>query len=215
MFLSRRFRINVQKIVRAEELIRKMRGGSQAHLIRTDDGGFCVVKFQNNPQHRRVLINESISTALLTHLQIETPAAVLVRIDKDFIHTHLELAIDLDSDVFLPSQACSLGLSTPAILQRSRSTTSSQNPFWRMSTTLLTSSACLSSTNGCVTWINGRRCLCETGGLTAPEIPKDFRIQGPDDRSRARILRGVLGIPERTRSGAVLTKSCVQKGNIV
>ena len=140
----------MQKIVRAEELIRKMRGGSQAHLIRTDDGSFCVVKFQNNPQHRRILINESISTALLTHLQIETPAAVLVRIDEDFIHTHVELAIDL-ADAFFPSQACNLGLSTPAILQRSRCTTSSQNPFSRMSTTLLTLSVCLSSTNGCVT----------------------------------------------------------------
>ena len=34
-----------------------MRGGAQSHLMRCDDGNYYVVKFQNNPQHRRVLVN--------------------------------------------------------------------------------------------------------------------------------------------------------------
>jgi hypothetical protein len=42
----------------ARRLVRKMRGGAQAHLIEADDGHFYVVKFRNNPQGRRILVNE-------------------------------------------------------------------------------------------------------------------------------------------------------------
>jgi hypothetical protein len=110
---SRHFRIKVQKIVRAQEVIRKMRGGSQAHLIRTDDDRFYVVKLKNNPQHRRVLINESIAAALLTHLKIETPPAVLVMIDEDFIQTHLELAIALQFGHISPTAGLHFGSQYP------------------------------------------------------------------------------------------------------
>ena len=37
--------------------IRKMRGGAQSHLLQADDGNYYVVKFRNNPQHRRILSN--------------------------------------------------------------------------------------------------------------------------------------------------------------
>jgi hypothetical protein len=33
------------------------RGGAQSHLMRCSDENYCAVKFQNNPQHRRVLVN--------------------------------------------------------------------------------------------------------------------------------------------------------------
>src|SRR5713226_7150843 len=48
----------------ALEHIRRMRGGAQAHLMRCDDGQYYVVKFQNNPQHPRVLANEMLGTRL-------------------------------------------------------------------------------------------------------------------------------------------------------
>jgi hypothetical protein len=51
--------------VRARNLIRKMRGGAQAHLLEGEDGAFYVVKFTNNPQHRRILINEWLACAFL------------------------------------------------------------------------------------------------------------------------------------------------------
>ena len=41
--------------IQALHHVRRMRGSAQAHLIRCDDGHFHVVKFQNNPQHVRVL----------------------------------------------------------------------------------------------------------------------------------------------------------------
>jgi hypothetical protein len=48
-------------MVLAVEHIRRMRGGAQSHLMRCDDGGYYVVKFQNNPQHLRILANEMLA----------------------------------------------------------------------------------------------------------------------------------------------------------
>ena len=61
--------------VDARRLIRKMRGGAQAHLIEAADGHCYVVKFLNNPQHRRILVNEWIASVFLRYLGISTPEA--------------------------------------------------------------------------------------------------------------------------------------------
>ena len=45
--------------------IRKMRGGAQSHLLEADDGHCYVVKFRNNPQHRRILVNELVASVFL------------------------------------------------------------------------------------------------------------------------------------------------------
>jgi len=74
-------------VVRAMEQIRKMRGGSQSHLMRCSDGRkhelYYVVKFQNNPQHIRILVNELLGTRLagLLGLPIASPAVVNVGLD--------------------------------------------------------------------------------------------------------------------------------------
>jgi hypothetical protein len=62
-----------------------MRGGAQSHLIEADDGRFYVVKFQNNPQHRRVLVNEWIAYRFLQYLQIAVPDAAIVRLSAEFL----------------------------------------------------------------------------------------------------------------------------------
>ena len=59
--------------VNARHFIRKMRGGAQAHLLEADDGHYYIVKFPNNPQHRRILVNEWIAGEILSHLQISAP----------------------------------------------------------------------------------------------------------------------------------------------
>ena len=66
-------------MLRAIEHIRRMRGGAQAHLMRCSDGNYYVVKFQNNPQHLRILVNE-VCSALAWHLGLglpTTPVAVV------------------------------------------------------------------------------------------------------------------------------------------
>jgi len=83
--------------VRARKLIRKMRGGAQAHLIEGEDGHFYVVKFINNPQHRRILINEWLACAFLRYLQIHVPDTAVVDLSDEFIAENPDLYITLGS----------------------------------------------------------------------------------------------------------------------
>jgi len=57
-----------------------MRGASQPYLLRCEDSSNYVVKFQNNPQHVRVLANEMLAGRLakLIGLPVATPAFVEV-----------------------------------------------------------------------------------------------------------------------------------------
>jgi hypothetical protein len=59
--------------LKARRHIRKMRGGAQSYLLEGSDGCFYVVKFRNNPQHPRILVNELISAVLLRYLEVECP----------------------------------------------------------------------------------------------------------------------------------------------
>ncbi len=72
-----------------------MRGGAQAHLMEADDGRFYVVKFQNNPQHRRILVNELVSSVLLRYLRIAVPDTALVRVTREFLDENSEVFIHL------------------------------------------------------------------------------------------------------------------------
>jgi hypothetical protein len=81
--------------VDARRLIRKMRGGAQAHLIEAADGFFYVVKFLNNPQHRRILVNDWIGASFLHGLGLATPQPAIVRFSADFIAAHPDLYIQL------------------------------------------------------------------------------------------------------------------------
>lgn len=81
--------------VRAKSLIRKMRGGAQAHLIAGDDGHYYVAKFVNNPQGRRILINEWLANAFLRYLQVHVPDTVVLEIGEEFIRDNPELYLSV------------------------------------------------------------------------------------------------------------------------
>jgi hypothetical protein len=83
--------------IQATRLIRKMRGGAQAHLLECSDGHFYVVKFRNNPQHRRILINEWIASVFLNYLQISTPEAAIVDVPPAFLEANSDVHIQLGS----------------------------------------------------------------------------------------------------------------------
>jgi hypothetical protein len=87
----------------ASRHIRKMRGGAQAHLIEDTEGHFHVVKFINNPQHRRILINEWIGSALLRHLNISTPSASLIDVDQYFLDNNPGAYMEFTKERRLPS----------------------------------------------------------------------------------------------------------------
>jgi hypothetical protein len=79
----------------ALEHVRRMRGGAQAHLMRCDDGGYYVVKFQNNPQHLRILANEMLATRLAARLGLNVPGAEVVEVRAELIAYTSELVMQL------------------------------------------------------------------------------------------------------------------------
>ena len=79
----------------AIEQIRRMRGGAQSHLMRCSDGHYYVVKFQNNPQHRRVLVNELLGTRLAARLGLPTTAAEIVHVGEELIRLTPELSMEM------------------------------------------------------------------------------------------------------------------------
>jgi hypothetical protein len=72
-----------------------MRGGAQAHLLEADDGHWYVVKFRNNPQHRRILVNERLSATLLDYLKIATPETALIEVGAEFLEANPEVDLHL------------------------------------------------------------------------------------------------------------------------
>jgi hypothetical protein len=99
--------------VNAIRLIRKMRGGAQAHLLEADDGHFYVVKFRENPQHRRVLINESIASTFLEYLQVAAPPTAVVQLSPEFLAANPEIHISLGSRVDPPEAGWHFGSRYP------------------------------------------------------------------------------------------------------
>ena len=68
--------------VLAVQAIRRMRGGAQSQLMLGSDGNLWVVKFQNNPQHLRVLANELIATRLAQAAGLTVPATDVVEVSE-------------------------------------------------------------------------------------------------------------------------------------
>jgi hypothetical protein len=81
--------------VLAVQQIRRMRGGAQGQLMLGADGHVYVVKFQNNPQHMRVLANELMASRLAAAAGLTVPETELVEVTKWLIENTPELEIDL------------------------------------------------------------------------------------------------------------------------
>jgi hypothetical protein len=81
--------------VEAVQEIRRMRGGTQSHLMRCSDNKLYIVKFRNNPQHLRVLANEMFGALLARLVGLPVPEPVVVDVSRWLIdHTpemHMEL----------------------------------------------------------------------------------------------------------------------------
>ena len=66
--------------VTAVQAIQRMRGGAQSQLMLGADGALWVVKFQNNPQHLRVLANELIATRMAEAVELTVPKCDVVEV---------------------------------------------------------------------------------------------------------------------------------------
>src|SRR6266478_4486304 len=82
----------------AVEHLRKMRGGSQSHLLQASDGACYVTKFQNNPQHIRVLANEMFATNLGRWLGLPMPRVEVIDVSHWLIQHTDDLRVELGRD---------------------------------------------------------------------------------------------------------------------
>jgi len=83
--------------VLAVQQIRRMRGGAQGQLMLGADGHIYVVKFQNNPQHIRVLANEFLASKLARAAGLSAPECEIVEVSNWIVEHTPELEMDLGS----------------------------------------------------------------------------------------------------------------------
>jgi hypothetical protein len=82
-------------MLQAIEQIRRMRGGAQSQLMRCSDENYYVVKFQNNPQHRRILVNELLGTRLAGRLGLPTTPVEIIHVSEELIRLTPELCMEM------------------------------------------------------------------------------------------------------------------------
>ena len=175
-----------------------------AHLMRCDDGGYYVVKFQNNPQHLRILANEMLGTRLAARLGLPVPRTEVVEVRRELIELTADLVMQLGmgSDA-VPRRASSSARAIRAIRRAWRCTIfcpTSNCARWRISRI---SRACWSYDK----W------TCNTNGRQAIFFiePGRSRYQAHDDRPGLLLQRrrvefsrcaaaGHLSAPSRLRA---------------
>ena len=176
--------------------IRKMRGGAQSHLLEADDGHWYVVKFRNNPQHRRILVNELLASVFLRLSQNLRPAdraaarqrrlpARQPRGPPDARHTAHRCRTRLALRLPLPRRpGPHRGLRLPA-----------RCPSVRRSPTWTTSAASWSSTSGRATPTAGSAIFYRADVRRIAPRRLAARLRGAHDRPRLRLQRPTLGLP--------------------
>jgi len=85
----------VEPCLYAVQQIRRLRGGSQAQLLRASDGFYYVTKPQNNPQHIKVLANEMLATRVGQLLGLPVPTVAGIQVPEWLIEHTPELRIEL------------------------------------------------------------------------------------------------------------------------
>jgi len=85
----------VNTCISAVQHLRPLRGGAQSHLLKASDGACYVTKFQNNPQHIRVLANEMLATNLGLALGLPMPRVEVIDVCERLIEHTEGLRIEL------------------------------------------------------------------------------------------------------------------------
>jgi hypothetical protein len=90
----------------ATQHIRRMRGGAQSHLMRCEDENFYVVKFKDNPQGTRILVNELLGTRLAARLRVSVAGAAVIEVLPRMVELTESLVVQLGRG----SVPCTAGL---------------------------------------------------------------------------------------------------------
>ena len=95
--------------IKAIDYVRCVRGGSQSHILRAEDGHAYVVKLQGNPQCNRVLANELLATRLASAIGLPVPTPGIVEVDSEFIRSHSQLRFEVGGRAYEPTAGLQFG----------------------------------------------------------------------------------------------------------
>ena len=163
--------------ISAVQHLRPLRGGAQAHLLRASDGASYVTKFQNNPQHIRVLANEMLATNLGLALGLPMPRVEVIEVSDWLIEQTEDLRIQLGwfQDSMPERQAIGIAVRGLRESWHDASTTCLAN-CCREFSILGTSLGFLSWTSGRATAMEGRQSSvgkpCEASDTTQPSLTR-------------------------------------------
>ena len=90
-------------IISALRHLQRMRGGTQSQLFLGSDSRCWVVKFQNNPQHLRVLANEWIVSSLARAIGFSVPEIGILKVDPWLIENSPGLAMRGPEGILTPA----------------------------------------------------------------------------------------------------------------
>ena len=90
----------------ATDYIRAMRGGAQSHMLTANDGHAYVVKFANNPQSLRVLVNEWLGCSIGRALGLTIPEPAILYVPATLVESSPSLVIQVSNSTL----KCSYGL---------------------------------------------------------------------------------------------------------
>lgn len=89
-------------VIQAIGYVRRLRGGSQSHVLECDDGRKYVTKLLGNPQADRVLANEFLCTHIARSIGLSVPDSAIVDVDEGFICRTPELRFSFGSGESAP-----------------------------------------------------------------------------------------------------------------
>jgi hypothetical protein len=92
----------------ATRALSALRGGAQSKLMLCDDNHPWVVKFRNNPQHPRVLVNDFVATRMAEAIGLSVPTTGVIEVSEWLVENSPQLRMDYGCKGGL--EPCSSGL---------------------------------------------------------------------------------------------------------
>lgn len=80
--------------VRAIQAIAQMPGGSQSKLMLGEDRNLWVVKFKNNPQHLKILVNELMASRMAEAIGLSVPQSGIIHVTQELVENNQQLLVD-------------------------------------------------------------------------------------------------------------------------
>lgn len=99
--------------VKARQHFKRMRGGANAQLMLADDDRCYVVKFRDNPQHPRILVNELLASVVLDYLGLPSCAWEIVEVSQELISSTPALYLEFGQQRRPPEPGLQFGSRYP------------------------------------------------------------------------------------------------------